>query len=200
MGWLYTYGKTIVYTTKNLHWCKRWKTEKGAKENFDSYNQKWQVKSEGGYLKIEQMPEEKEAPCQSQEKQDEKDKQMNEPLEPLEELDELTLEFLKSVNYPRVHMIWSEWFEEAKAYELSDKEITELEQYLEKNNQLTSPVAFGGRQWWLTKREIQHLELLKQYYPATWEIEADNRMRRLSLGELDKDWQLKAKMSKSQNI
>ena len=125
---------------------------------------------------------------------------MNAPLEPLEELDELTLEFLKSVNYPRVHMSWSAWFEEAKAYELSDEKIAELEQYLEKNNQLTSPIRFGGRQWWLTKREIQHLELLKQYYPSTWEIEVDNRMRRLSLGELDKDWQLKNKMNDSQDI
>ena len=42
---------------ENLNWCKKWKTQKGAVNNFDSYNSRWQFNSKGGYLKIEVMPE-----------------------------------------------------------------------------------------------------------------------------------------------
>lgn len=59
MGWLYTHTNDteIVWTYKELHWCKKWKTQKGAANNFDHFNSRWQFKSRGGYLKIEVMPE-----------------------------------------------------------------------------------------------------------------------------------------------
>jgi hypothetical protein len=59
LGWLYTFGSNLEYawTNKDLYLCKRWKTEKGAKKHFNYYNNTWQLKSQGGYLKIELMPE-----------------------------------------------------------------------------------------------------------------------------------------------
>ncbi|MCC5640867.1 hypothetical protein LC593_34585 [Nostoc sp. CHAB 5844] len=59
LGWLYTFNKNLEYawTNRDFHLCKRWKTEKGAKKHFDYYNNNWQFKSKGGYLKIEVMPE-----------------------------------------------------------------------------------------------------------------------------------------------
>ncbi|QIR41776.1 hypothetical protein HCG51_34395 (plasmid) [Tolypothrix sp. PCC 7910] len=59
LGWLYTFDCDTEYTwtNKELHLCKRWKTERGAKKHFDSYNSRWQFKSKGGYLKIEIMPD-----------------------------------------------------------------------------------------------------------------------------------------------
>lgn len=59
IGWLYTFNNDTEYawTNKNLDWCKRWKTEKGANKNFVLYNNRWQFKSSGGYLKIEVMPD-----------------------------------------------------------------------------------------------------------------------------------------------
>ena len=59
LGWLYTFSSDTEYawTDKDLDWCKRWKTERGAKKHFDNYNSRWQFKSKGGYLKIEVMPE-----------------------------------------------------------------------------------------------------------------------------------------------
>ncbi|NWF61744.1 MAG: hypothetical protein HXY43_21425 [Fischerella sp.] len=58
LGWLYTFSNNTEYawTNQDLHWCKRWKTERGAKKHFDNYNNRWQFKSKGGYLKIETMP------------------------------------------------------------------------------------------------------------------------------------------------
>ncbi len=58
LGWFYTYKNDteITWTTIDLNWCKRWKTEQGAKKNFDRYNRRWRFKSSGGYLKIEVMP------------------------------------------------------------------------------------------------------------------------------------------------
>lgn len=112
----------------------------------------------------------------------------------LEISDELTLDFLNSVNYPRVHMSWGEWSKKAKSYGLTKKQIAELEQYLEENNQLTSPVVFAGRRWWLTAREMRHLELLKQYYPSDWETKVCKRMDYGDLGYVDKDVELKAVM------
>src|SRR4028119_264511 len=105
------------------------------------------------------------------------------------ELDELTQDFLSS--FPsQVHMSWSEWQAEAEAYGLNENEIAELQQYLEVNKQLTSPMRFAGRQWWLTKQEIKHVELIKQYFPTTWEKETQDRMQSGDLGYLDKDWRL----------
>lgn len=59
LGWLYTFDSNLEYAFINerLHLCKRWKTQKGAKKHFDYYNNNWQFKSKGGYLKIELMPE-----------------------------------------------------------------------------------------------------------------------------------------------
>ena len=60
-GWLYTaQAERELNPTKNpdfFHWCKRWKTERGARKNFDHYNSRWQSYTKGGYLKIEVMPE-----------------------------------------------------------------------------------------------------------------------------------------------
>jgi hypothetical protein len=68
LGWLYTFDSDTEYawTNKDLHLCKRWKTQKGAAKHFDHYNSRWQLKSQGGYLKIEIMsdipePESKES-------------------------------------------------------------------------------------------------------------------------------------------
>jgi hypothetical protein len=106
------------------------------------------------------------------------------------ELDELTQDFLSS--FPsQVHMSWSEWQEKAEAYGLDGNEIAELEQYLEVNKQLTSPMRFGGRQWWLTKQEIEHVKVLQQYFPTDWEEEVQDRMQSGDLGYLNKDWRLK---------
>lgn len=105
------------------------------------------------------------------------------------ELDELTHDFLSSLP-SRAHMSWTEWQKEAEAYGLDENEIAELEKYLEANKQLTSPVRFAGRQWWLTKREIEHVELIKQYFPANWEAEVLDRMQSKKLGDTNKDWRL----------
>jgi|GEM_PF-1709953 len=62
LGWLYTTQSEREYNWTDkpeyFHWCKRWKTKKGAIQNFDWYNEQWQFKSKGGWLKIEEMPEE----------------------------------------------------------------------------------------------------------------------------------------------
>jgi len=106
------------------------------------------------------------------------------------ELDELTQDFLSS--FPsHTHMSWMEWQKEAEAYGLDENEIAELEQYLEVNKQLTSPMRFAGRQWWLTKQEIEHVGVLQQYFPGNWEVEVLDRMQTGHLGYLNKDWRLK---------
>ncbi len=71
LGWLYTFSCDTEYawTNKDLHWCKRWKTERGAKKHFEHYNSRWQFKSQGGSLKIEVMyeisePESTKSRCQ----------------------------------------------------------------------------------------------------------------------------------------
>lgn len=106
------------------------------------------------------------------------------------DLDELTHDFLSSLP-SHTHMSWTEWQKEAEAYGLNENEIAELQQYLEVNKQLTSPMRFAGRQWWLTKLEIEHVELIKQYFPSNWEDEVLDRMQHRELGYLDKDWRLK---------
>jgi hypothetical protein len=108
------------------------------------------------------------------------------------DLDELTQEFLSS--FPsHTHMSWSEWLEKAEAYGLNENEIAELEQHLEVIGQLTSPVRFAGRQFWLTKKEIGHIEVIKQYFGVNWESEVLNRMQSRDLGDIKKDWRLKEK-------
>jgi hypothetical protein len=66
LGWFYTYDSdtAYTYTDKDFEWCKRWKTIKGAEKNFSNYNKRWGSKNNGGYLKIEVMPEsvDKESP------------------------------------------------------------------------------------------------------------------------------------------
>lgn len=59
IGWLYTYNNDgeIAFSNRELDGCKRWKTKKGAENNFEYYNNRWQFKTKGGYLKIEVMPE-----------------------------------------------------------------------------------------------------------------------------------------------
>lgn len=111
-------------------------------------------------------------------------------------LDELTQEFLSS--FPsNTHMSWSEWFEKAEAYGLDKNEIAELEQYLEAGQQLTSPVTFAHRRWWLTKSESQHIEVIKQYFGVNWESEVLKRMQSRTLGDIEKDWQLKERKKNS---
>ena len=105
------------------------------------------------------------------------------------ELDELTQDFLSSLP-SHTHMIWTEWQKEAEAYGLNENEIAELQQYLEVNKQLTSPMRFAGRQCWLTKQEIEHVELIKQYFPTNWETEVQDRMQSKKLGDTNKDWRL----------
>ena len=71
MGWLYTYdnGRQLVDTDKHFTWCKRWKTQKGAEKHFDNYNNRWRFQSNGGYLKIEIMPEFEEPESAEERKQ-----------------------------------------------------------------------------------------------------------------------------------
>ncbi|CAD5988459.1 hypothetical protein PCC9214_05387 (plasmid) [Planktothrix tepida] len=78
LGWLYTLKEDhqIVWTENQecLHWCKRWKTEQGAKKHHQYYNQLWQSLFLGGYLQVEPIPVPDEQPLtsprQSQEKWD----------------------------------------------------------------------------------------------------------------------------------
>lgn len=107
-----------------------------------------------------------------------------------DDLDELTQDFLSSLP-SHAHMSWMEWQKEAEAYGLDENEIAELQQYLEVNKQLTSPMRFAGRQWWLTKQEIEHVRVLQQYFPVNWEEEVLDRMQTRELGYLNKDWRLK---------
>lgn len=105
------------------------------------------------------------------------------------ELYEITHDFLSSLP-SFTHMSWDEWQEKAKAYGLDDNHITELKQYLEVNNQLTFPMRFGGRQLWLTNQEIEHVELIKQYFSTSWETEVQNRLQSKKLGDTNRDWRL----------
>ena len=63
MGWLYTahQGADLNYTDNAdlFHWCKHWKTKKGAEKNFAHYQQQWQLshRGKGGYIKIEILPD-----------------------------------------------------------------------------------------------------------------------------------------------
>lgn len=113
---------------------------------------------------------------------------------------ERTQDFLSSLNYPNVHMSSSEWLEKAEAYGLDEDEIAELEQHLETNNQLTRPVRFAGRQWWLTNAEIEHIEFIKKSFPDNWETQVLDRMQSRVLGYLKKDWQLTEKSKTKRSV
>ena len=113
---------------------------------------------------------------------------------------ERTQDFLSSLNYPNVHMSLSEWLEKAEAYGLDATEIAELEQHLESSNQLTRPVRFAGRQWWLTNAEIKHIELIKKSFPDNWETQVLDRMQSRVLGYLKKDWQLTEKSKTKRSV
>jgi len=117
-----------------------------------------------------------------------------------EDMYERTQDFLSSVNYPSVHMSWGEWREQAEAYGLDATEIAELEQHLESSNQLTRPVRFSGRQWWLTTKEIEHVELVKQCFPDNWETQVLDRMQRKELGYSNKDVALKGKKKAKHSV
>lgn len=92
--------------------------------------------------------------------------------------DEMTADFMKSVEYSNVHMSWSEWESKAKMFGLEENQILELQSYLENNNQLTTPIRFGGKQWWLTSQEIQHVEQIKKQFPSDWENRVFQHMDR----------------------
>lgn len=78
LGWLYTLKEDcqILWTDNlaSLHWCKRWKTERGAKKHQQYYEQLLQSLGLGGYLQVEPIPVSDEQPLtssrQSQEKWD----------------------------------------------------------------------------------------------------------------------------------
>ena len=75
LGWLYAahQERELSHTEnpENFHWCKRWKTERGARRDFAYYNRRYNSAS-GGYLKIEQFPDAiaPKPPNQSQKKWD----------------------------------------------------------------------------------------------------------------------------------
>lgn len=108
-------------------------------------------------------------------------------------LTEITEEFLSSVGYPHTHKNWSEWETLAREYGLNNKEIGELKQFLELNQQLTTPVRFCGKQLWLTKQEIDHLNLIKQYF-SSWEYQVEKIISKRLLGHINKDNELKDKI------
>jgi hypothetical protein len=106
-----------------------------------------------------------------------------------EDLSSLTLEFLSSLP-KRTHMSWIEWQEKAEDYGLNENDIAELKQYLDASNQLTYPAQFGGNRWWLTEKELRHIEEIKKYFGTDWETEVLDRIKRRDLGYLDRDWRL----------
>lgn len=61
IGWLYTIdsGRSYLWTDRpaELKWCKQWKTIKGAERTFEHFDRGWNLQSNGGYLKIEIMPD-----------------------------------------------------------------------------------------------------------------------------------------------
>lgn len=79
LGWLYTYSNNTEYTwtNKDLAWCKKWKTEKGACKQFENYNARWKFVSKGGYLKIELMPDYDDKPIKIQLQEDKLIGQLN---------------------------------------------------------------------------------------------------------------------------
>ncbi len=79
LGWLYTYDNDTEYTwtDRELGWCKKWKTERGARKQFDNCNARWKFVSKGGYLKIELMPDYDNKPIKIQLQEDKFIRQLN---------------------------------------------------------------------------------------------------------------------------
>lgn len=79
LGWLYTYSNNTEYTwtDKDLSWCKKWKTERGASKQFDNCNARWKFVSKGGFLKIELMPDYDDKPVKTQLQEDKFIRQLN---------------------------------------------------------------------------------------------------------------------------
>jgi hypothetical protein len=61
----------------------------------------------------------------------------------------------------------------------------------------TYPIEFGGRRWWLTIEEMNHLKLIQHYFPSAWEFEVYKRMDTLSLGETERDLSLQSKIKQA---
>lgn len=79
LGWLYTYSNNTEYTwtNKDLAWCKKWKTQRGARKQFDNCNARWKFVSKGGFLKIELMPDYDNKPIKIQLQEDKFIRQLN---------------------------------------------------------------------------------------------------------------------------
>jgi hypothetical protein len=79
LGWLYTYSNNTEYTwtDKDFGWCKKWKTERGARKQFDNCNARWKFVSKGGFLKIELMPCDDDKPIKIQLQEDKFIRQLN---------------------------------------------------------------------------------------------------------------------------
>jgi hypothetical protein len=79
LGWLYTYSNNTEYTwtNKDFDWCKKWKTQRGARKQFDSCNARWKFVSKGGFLKIELMPCDDDKPIKIQLQEDKFIRQLN---------------------------------------------------------------------------------------------------------------------------
>jgi hypothetical protein len=76
LGWFYANAAGDYAHTNDLtylHRCKYWKTHHSAAKNFDTYNQQWQLDSDGGYLQIETMPDFENPPHRARLKQKEWD-------------------------------------------------------------------------------------------------------------------------------
>jgi hypothetical protein len=61
----------------------------------------------------------------------------------------------------------------------------------------TYPIDFGGRRWWLTIEETNHLKLIQQCFPSAWESEVYKHIDILSLGETERDLSLQAKIKQA---
>ena len=60
----------------------------------------------------------------------------------------------------------------------------------------TYPIEFGGRRWWLTEEEMNHLKLIQQYFPGNWESEVYRQMDIMNLGYPKRDLNLRAKIKR----
>lgn len=60
----------------------------------------------------------------------------------------------------------------------------------------TYPIEFGGKRWWLTKEEMNHLKLIQQYFPANWESEVYRQMDSMNLGYPERDLNLRVKIKR----
>lgn len=61
----------------------------------------------------------------------------------------------------------------------------------------TYPIEFGGKRWWLTEEEMEHLKLIQHYLPETWEHEVYRLMSTWDLGHPKKDLNLQVKIKQA---